>query len=80
MVPAKHYSSVKSGGQFYVYIGQCIFFCFFQIGFFRVTAYMFHVYTMGNTSESAINTELVDKMTRKKTITHLNQKVTLGIQ
>ena len=30
---------------------------------------------MGNTSENAINTEPVDKMTRKKTITQLNQNV-----
>lgn len=77
MVPAKNYPSVNSGGQFYVYIGQCI---FFQTGFLCVIAYMFYVYIMGNTSENAINKEPVDKMTRKKTITQLNQKVILEIQ
>ena len=36
---------------------------------------MFYVYITGNTSENAINTEPADKMTRKKSITQLNQNV-----
>lgn len=56
-----------------------IFFVFFQTGFLCVTAYMFYVYIVGNTFENVINTEPVDKMTRKKTITQLNQNVILEI-